>query len=311
MEDKIKVIVDTDPGVDDCIALMFFMFDERIDLKLVTTVSGNRPLNINSRNCMHLFEKFGKTDVPIALGASKPLKRPRKDASFIHAKTGMGTYQPKDPKIIKPLKEDAVEAMYKVIMENKNEIVFCEIAPQTNLASLLTKHPDCAQYIKQIVFEGGSPYCYKGRKPHISFNASSDPEAMSIVLDSGIPIVMLPSEMGRCYTYISEKEVYKIRDLNETGQFVYQMFDAYWEPGYKDKRIAMNDSCVYFYVTDPKMFKGKRTNIDLDLDEYPGKMIMDFNKHGKFNLMLTAKKKKSFQKLYNLVNSLSGYHFTD
>lgn len=309
MDKKIKVIIDTDPGVDDCIALMFFTFDERFDVKLITTVSGNRPIDINSRNCMHLLEKFGKTDIPIAIGAKKPMKRERKDASFIHAKTGMGAYQPQNPKTIKPIKDDAVEAMYKVIMDNKNEITICEMSPHTNLGVLFTKHPDCIPYIKQIVFEGGSPYGYKGIKPHISFNASSDPEAMKIVLESGVKIIMIPSEMGRLFTYLGEKQVYKIKKQNHVGEFVYEMFQAYWEPGYDDKRIAMNDSCIYFYLSDPKMFKRQKTNIDLDVDEYPGKMIMDFDKNGKYTILIKGSRKKSYIHLLNLIKRLGSVEF--
>lgn len=309
MNEKIKVIVDTDPGVDDCIALMFFMFNERFDVKLITTVSGNRPIEINSRNCLHLLEKFGQTTIPVAIGAKKPMKRERKDASFIHAKTGMGKYEPKDPSTIKPIKEDAVEAMYKVIMENKNEITICEMSPHTNLGMLFTKHPDCIPYIKQIVFEGASPYGYKGIKPHISFNASSDPEAMKIVLDSGVDIVIIPSEMGRLHTFLDEKQVYEIKNLNHVGEFVFEMFEAYWEPGYEDKRIAMNDSCIYFYLCDPKMFKTKRTNIEIDLDEYPGKMVMDFDKHGKYKILMKGSKKKCFAHLYNLIKQLDNVEF--
>lgn len=309
MDDKIKVILDTDPGVDDCIALMLYMFDERFDVKLVTTVMGNRTLEINSRNCLHLFEKFEKYDIPVAIGAKKPLKRERKDASFIHAKTGMGHYQPKDPVNIKPLKENAVEAMYKVIMENKGEITVCLMGPHTNMASLLLKHPDCAQYVKQIIYEGGSPYGYKNTEPHISFNASSDPEAMSIVLNSGIPIVMIPSEMGRRHTYLTYEQVMKLKELNDVGEFIYEMFDAYWEPTFKDKRIAMNDACTYFWLAKPKMFKGYRADIDIDLDEFPGKTVMDFKKDGKYLVLMKAKRKESYKMLFNLVKSLDRYSF--
>ncbi len=311
VEEKIKVIIDTDPGVDDCIALMFFLFSNKVDIKLITTVSGNRPIEINTRNTLHLMEKFGKTNIPVAVGAAKPLCRPRKDASFIHAKTGMGKYQPKEPTIIKPIEMDAVEAMYKTIMENKNEIVLCLMAPQTNAAELFTKHPDCIPYIKEIIFEGGSPYGYKNTRPHISFNVSSDPEAMTIVLKQDIPTVMIPSEMGRYHTYIKYDEVMKLKELNDVGKFIYKMFDAYWEPNFEDKRIAMNDSCSYFYLTDPKMFKGMRGDVHIDCDEYPGKMTIDFNKHGKLKIMMKANRKKSFKKLYNMVKSLGDYHFDD
>lgn len=309
MEDKIKVILDTDPGVDDTIALMFFMFDPRIDVKLITTVSGNRPLEINSRNTMHLLEKFGRCDIPVALGANKPLKRARKDASFIHSASGMGHYTPTEPTKIKPIKDPAWEAMYKTIMENKNEIIICLQGPHTNMAKCLMAHPDCAQYVKQIIYEGGSPYGYKGIAPHISFNASSDPEAMKIVLESGIPIVMIPSEMGRVHTYLSYKQVMKIENANDVGKFIGEMFDAYWEPGYEDKRIAMNDSCIYFYLVEPKMFKGYRADIDLDIKEFPGKTVMDFKKDGKYLILMSAKRNRSFKYLYSLVKKLDDYKF--
>ena len=123
---KINCIIDTDPGVDDCAAIALSLYDDVMDIKLITTVSGNVGIDKVTRNILHLLEKFGRTDIPVAKGASKPLYREAKDATYMHKAEGMGNYIPPKTVKTKPIKLDAVEAMYKVICEHPKDI--CIIA---------------------------------------------------------------------------------------------------------------------------------------------------------------------------------------
>ena len=93
MSKKYKVIIDADPGIDDSMALVFALFNDEIDIELLTTVAGNKKLSICTRNTLHILEKFG-FNIPVAKGAKSALCRKSKDASHIHKKTGMGGYTP-------------------------------------------------------------------------------------------------------------------------------------------------------------------------------------------------------------------------
>ena len=148
---KINCIIDTDPGVDDCVAIALSLFDEMMDIKLITTVNGNLDLEIVTRNMMHLLEKFKRTDIPVAKGATKALCRVSPNASFIHQKTGMGGYNPPETVKTKPIEKDAIEAMYETIKEHKNDIVLISLGPHTNLGTLIKTHPDVKDMVSHII----------------------------------------------------------------------------------------------------------------------------------------------------------------
>lgn len=309
-QEKIKLIIDTDPGVDDIAGLMLGLFDEKLDVKLITTNGGNRPVDITTRNMLHFLEKYN-LDIPVCRGAEKPLCRERLDAAHIHGVEGMGTYIPTQPQKLKCLNGSAEDNMFRVISENPHEITLCLLGPQTNAGLLFQKYPEAASLLKQIVFMGGSPYGYKKTKPHISFNISSDPEACKIVLDSGVPIVMVPSELGRRMTHLSYDQVMEIAKLNDSGKFMLEMYKEYWEPGFEDQRVATNDTCAFLYLIDPKIFKAKRGDIHVDTNQTPGKTTIDFSKHGKSLILLGANGKKSFKLIKNSILRLNDYKFYD
>lgn len=276
---KHKVIIDTDPGIDDTTALIFTMFDKRLDVKLYVTVKGNIGVDIATNNMLHLLEKFGK-NTPVAKGSSKGMKRDTPDASWLHGKYGMGeTYIPPKAKT-KPIKEDAIDAMARIIKENPHEITVLMFGPHTNMGHLLTRYPECAPLIKQVIFEGFSPYGMPGLKPHISFNIRTDPEAFKVLLDSNIPLVIIPSELGRNVTHLPEEMVNEIGEMNDTGKFLKEIYQHYWEHGYDDKRIATNDTDAYLYLVEPELFYSISVDISVNLDDAPGKTYATIHEGG-------------------------------
>lgn len=306
--DKIPCIIDTDPGVDDTVATALSLYDEMIDIKLITTLAGNLELEKVTRNALHVLEKFKRTDIPVAMGADKAMYRISPDAKFIHQNEGMGNYIPPADVDTKPIKLDAVEAMYQTILDNKNEIVILALGPHTNLGHLLTRHPDAAKMIKHIYCEGCAPYGYKG-ETYISFNMSTDPEAFQIVLDSGIPISIIPSRMGRELANFTEEEVMAIREINDVGRFIYEMYNGYWEHGYPDRRIATNDTCAVMLFRFPKLFKTKRVDFTVDVKDMPGKTIIKLNKRGRVTYAYKVNKKKMHKIYYEAIKKLDNFRF--
>lgn len=289
MNEKFKVIIDADPGVDDTMALVFALVNDRIDIQLITTVAGNKSLSICTRNTLHILDKFGY-NLPVAKGAKRALCRKSVDASHIHGASGMGDYVPSKPKQ-KPVKENAVEAMFNVLKNADEPIYILAFGPHTNTAQLILKHPEIKSKIKGIIAEGCCPYGLDGRT-HISFNVSTDPEAFKIILESGIPLTMIPSHMGRELAHLTEEECLQIKNMNDTGAFFYEMMTGYWERGWPDKRIAINDSCICIYLVHPEFFSVVSTNITVDTDDTPGKTIMDFNLNGKHNYLSGCDREK-------------------
>ena len=292
---KYKVIIDTDPGVDDSACLVFAFFDKKLDIKLISTVSGNVNVITATRNMLHLLDKFN-IDIPVAMGSAKAMNRTSPNAEEVHSKEGMGGYIPPTETRHKVIEEDAVEAMYRVLSQGEGDIIPIVLGPHTNMGHLLTKHPDIIKKIPKIIFMGGSPYGVPGFPDHISFNISSDPEAFKIVLDSKIPLTMVPSDMGRRKAYLTESYVYKMRDTNDVGKFLFEMYDKYWERFFPDKRIATNDTCAYIYLTHPRLFTCKKVDVTVDIDHTPGKTYVNFDKKGHV-LLTIAVKRNAFLRL--------------
>lgn len=303
-QEKYKVIIDTDPGVDDSAGLIYAMFDPKLDIKLLTTVVGNVKITTATRNMLHILDLLD-IDIPVAKGASKAMKRKSPTAENIHKKEGMGGYIPPRTTKRKVIEDDAVEAMYKVLKEGDGDIIVIVLGPHTNVGMLIEKHPDIVSKIPKIVYMGGSPFGLPGYPDHISFNISSDPEAFKIVLDSKIPLVMVPSNVGRRKAHLDEKFVLNLKNINDVGRLLYLMYDEYWEPGYPDKRIATNDTCAIFALTHPELFKTRQVDVVVDLELTPGKTFVTYNKKGNVALVTDAKRKKFMKLLLSELKKLN------
>ena len=281
---KIKLIIDTDPGVDDSVCLLYALTDENVEVLLLTTVVGNINIDIATRNTLHLLDILDK-DIPVAKGKATAMYRISSTAEFIHQKEGLGGYIPPSTTKRQVIEDDAVEAMYKVIKEGDGDIIPLVLGPHTNLGVLFETHPDVIEKIPKIVFMGGSPYGMEGYPNHISFNISCDPEAFQIVLDSKIPLLMLPSDVGRRKAHLGEEYVNNLQNVNDVGKLMSVMYGQYWEPGYPDKRVATNDVCAYFALLYPEIFQTKKCRVTVDTAFAPGKTKVEFCENGNVELV--------------------------
>ncbi len=309
---KINCIIDCDPGVDDAVAIALSLYDSVMDIKLITTVNGNLDLNTVTRNAIHILEKFKRTDIPVAMGAEVPMGKSMPNASFIHQVNGMGGYTP--PKTVKtqPIEKNAVEAMYEVIMANKNDISIISLGPHTNVGTLIKTHPDVVPFVNHIYCEGCSAYNHKiekNWKTYISFNASFDAEALKIVMESGIPITIVPSRMGRELANFNEKEVFEIRELNDVGRFFFEMYNQYWEHNYEDRRIATNDTCAVLALREPSLFKTKKAIVKVNTTDMYGRTDFEFVNKGKINYVYKVNKKKMHSCFFKAIKKLDDFKF--
>ena len=166
--------------------------------------------------------------------------------------------------------------------------------------------------ISHIYCEGCAAYGNKIEKHwanYISFNASSDALALKIVMESGIPITIVPSRMGRELANFNEKQVFEIREINDVGRFFFEMYNQYWEHNYKDRRIATNDTCACLALRFPELFKTKKADVVVNTTDMYGKTEFNFNKHGKVNYVYKVNRKKMHRYFYDAIKKLDEFSF--
>lgn len=258
---KRPIIIDTDPGIDDAVAIAIALFSEELDVKLITTVAGNVSLDKVTYNTLRLL-KFFQKEVPVAKGAAEPLILPLMDASNVHGKSGMEGFDFEEPDDHLLLEENAVNAMRRVIMESDEPITLVPIAPLTNIALLLKAYPEVKANIREIVMMGGS--ASRGNKGVMSeFNVATDPEAAKIVFNSGLPLVMAGLDVGWNALVLPEDSA-KLPQLGEVGRMAYCMFQKY-RGGSMKTGLKMYDSCAMAYLLKPEMYEIAETYVDVEL----------------------------------------------
>src|SRR3989475_9519538 len=183
-----RVVIDTDPGVDDALALLVAMRAPEVKLEAITPVAGNVPLELTLPNALRMVEIAGRTDIPVAAGAKAPLMRRLVSAAYAHGENGLGGAVFPEPKI-KQVAEPAAEFIRHIVRKYPNEVTLITMGPLTNVATALNADPELAGMIKSLVMMGGS-LSGGNITPAAEFNIYVDPEAEPIVFQSGIPITM-------------------------------------------------------------------------------------------------------------------------
>lgn len=274
MMKKKPIIIDTDPGIDDAVALAIALHDETLDVRLITTVHGNVSLDKVTRNALKLLHLFNK-EIPVAAGSERPLLREAINASTIHGESGMDGHDFEEPDDHLLEKEHAVNAMYKEIMHSKDKITLVPIGPLTNIALLIRLYPEVVNHIKEIVLMGGS--ATRGNaSPAAEFNMLADPEAANIVFHSSIPIVMLGLDIGdKAKIYNEDSE--KVKGLNKTGRMIYNLFQHYRD-GTMQTGLTMYDSTAIGYLIKPDMYHVVDAYVDVEVASplTAGTTVVDF-----------------------------------
>src|SRR5712691_2454100 len=190
-----RVIIDTDPGVDDALALLLAMRSPELKIEAITPVAGNVPLELTLPNALRMVEIAGRTDIPVAVGAKAPLLRRLVTAAYAHGENGLGGAVFPEPKI-KPVAEPAAKFISQIVRKYPGEVTLITIGPLTNTATALNMDSELARMVKSLVMMGGS-LSGGNITPAAEFNVYVDPEAARIVFQSGIPVTMVGLDVTR------------------------------------------------------------------------------------------------------------------
>ncbi len=191
MAARIPLVIDTDPGIDDALAILLALASPEVDLRLVTTVHGNVELAQTTENALRVLHLAGRSDVPVAAGARASLVHPQAErAGHVHGAAGLGGVDlPPSPAAVDP--RPAVVALAELLTASEEPVTVAAIGPLTNLALLLGVYPDAAARIGRLVVMGGSAGVGGNATAAAEFNIWADPEAAQAVLSAGLPTTLV------------------------------------------------------------------------------------------------------------------------
>ncbi len=263
-----KIIIDTDPGQDDAIAILLALASpEELEVLAITTVAGNVPLDKTSRNARVICELAGKTDIPVHEGCDRPMQRTLVTAEYVHGKTGLDGADLPEPKM--PVASlSAVEAIiHHIRREPPGSVTLCPLGPLTNIATAFSQAPDIVERLAGIVLMGGAYFEVGNTTPAAEFNIYVDPEAAEIVIKSGIDITILSLDVTH-KALITQPWLDRIVALDTpvtrvaTGWL--NFYERYDVEKYGGAGGPLHDPCVIAYLLRPDLFSGRRINVEIE-----------------------------------------------
>jgi purine nucleosidase len=261
------IIVDTDPSPDDAVTfLMALGSPEEVDLLAVTTVAGNVPLALTTKNALKALELVGRTDIPVYAGAANPLMVPLVTAEYVHGRTGFDGYDLPDP-VAKPAPGFAPDAIIDMVMSRPEKTIsILALAPLTNIALALIKEPRLAGHLKQIVLMGGARTEGGNVTPAAEFNIYVDPEAAARVFTSGVPLVVLPLDCThKALTTAARLDRLRAHGTPHMEAFYHLLT---WNKQYDAKLWGtdggpLHDPTTIAWLLKPELFSGRRVHVEV------------------------------------------------
>ncbi len=263
-----KIIIDTDPGQDDAVAILLALASpEEIDVLGITAVAGNVPLALTQKNARIICELAGKPETRVFAGCDRPMQRKLVTAEHVHGKTGLDGPQMADPTM--PLMDGhAVDFIIETLRrEAAHSVTLCPLGPLTNIATAFERAPDIVARVQQIVLMGGAYFEVGNITPTAEFNIFVDPEAADIVFKSGVPIVVMPLDVThKALTTRARVEAFRALG-NEAGRMVAEwtdFFERFDMQKYGSDGAPLHDPCVIAYLIRPDLFAGRHINVEIE-----------------------------------------------
>lgn len=263
-----KIIIDTDPGQDDAVAILLALSSpDEIDLLGITCVAGNVPLALTARNARMICELAGRPDIAVFAGCDRPLGRALVTAEHVHGKTGLdGPTLPEPQMPLQP--QHAVDFIIDTVRANPpGTITLCPLGPLTNIATALARAPDIAARLQEIVLMGGAYFEVGNITPAAEFNIYVDPQAAKAVFAAGVPLVVMPLDVTHKALVTAERNA-AFRNLGTpVGIAVAQMtefFERYDREKYGSLGAPLHDPCVTAYLLAPHLFSGRHVNVEIE-----------------------------------------------
>lgn len=284
-----KIIIDTDPGIDDAMAIFLALRSPEIKVMGLTSIFGNVNCAQATLNALRLLEIESHTDIPVAKGCDMPLFiNTEHYATFVHGDDGLGNTNQPLPKN-KPMDISATEFIIKTILENPGEITLVPIGPLTNIALAVKLEPKIIKLVKEVVIMGGAATVPGNVTPVAEANIWHDPHAASIVFSSGMPVTMIGLDVT---TKIIQNKSYlnQIYSANNPATILLKnimpCYQSFYFEFFGSEDIHTHDPSTIAYLINPELFTAKRMPIFVETQGHcMGQTIPDYRgKWGKLPL---------------------------
>ena len=262
-----KIIIDTDPGQDDAVAILLAFASEELEVLGITAVAGNVPLELTQKNARIICELAGRQDVPVFAGCDGPLIHNLVTAEHVHGKTGLDGPELKEPTMA--LQEThAVDFIIETLRrEAAGTVTLLPLGPLTNIAMAFQKAPDIIEKVQEIVLMGGAYFEVGNITPAAEFNIYVDPEAAEIVFKSGVPLVVLPLDVTH-KALVTAPRIDAFRNLGTpVGDMVAawtDFFERFDKEKYASPGAPLHDPCTVAYLLAPELFRGRKINVEIE-----------------------------------------------
>ncbi|MDF1621507.1 nucleoside hydrolase [Pseudothioclava nitratireducens] len=262
-----KIIIDTDPGQDDAVAILLALASPELEVLGITCVAGNVPLTLTALNARKVCELAGRADMRVFAGCDRPMARDLVTAEYVHGKTGLDGIELPEPRMALD-EQHAVDFLIETLRaEPEGAVTLCPLGPLTNIATAMERAPDIVPKIAEIVLMGGAYFEVGNVTPAAEFNIYVDPQAADIVFKSGVPLVVMPLDVTH-QVLTTRPRIETLRALGtRVGHAVASwtdFFERYDMAKYGSQGAPLHDPCVIAYLLQPGLFSGRHVNVEIE-----------------------------------------------
>ena len=273
-----RIIIDTDPGVDDAFTFLLALASPEIQLEALTTTQGNVTLEKATRNALSVLELGHASHIPVVAGSMYPLVQPLRASADVHGTSGIGNSRLPEP-TAKPLEKHAVDYLIERVLAEPGELSIFPIGPLSNIAMAIRKEPRFAKAVKELVIMGGAITENGNITPLAEFNIFVDPHAAHIVFHAGIPITLIPLDVTH-KTLLKQEHIDRLMKINSPiSRFIKDAVEVYFRFSYERgfTGCALHDPLTLATVIAPELLTLKEYYVDIDYSTGPamGKTFAD------------------------------------
>lgn len=262
-----NIIIDTDPGQDDAVAILLALASPELNVLGITAVAGNVPLALTEKNARIICELAGRPETLVFAGCDKPMSRPLVTAEHVHGSTGLDGPTLAEPTM--PLQnQHAVDWIIETLRAAPPaSVTLCPLGPLTNIATALQRAPEIIPAIQEIVLMGGGYFEGGNITPAAEFNIYVDPEAADLVFTSGIPLTVMPLDVTH-KALTTKPRVDAFRTMGtEVGRMTAEwtdFFERFDKEKYGSDGAPLHDPTVIAYLINPDLFTGRHINVQIE-----------------------------------------------